>query len=281
MSTEIFLAVLGAAILHASWNALVKFGGDRFVAISLMAIFSGVISLAGIFFVGLPSTAALPWLLLSVLFHTGYCLFLSKAYELADFGQIYPIARGVAPLLSALLSWLVLSEIPRPLALLGTVILVSGVIMMAFDGRRGPDKLDVRAIVCALVTAGFTACYTLSDGAGSRASVEPLSYILWLFMFNGLAMFCLLWITRRAIVFREIRSHWRHGTLGGAMQLLSYGIVIWAMKSTPIALVAALRETSVLFAMIISVWMLKEQPSKLRILASAIIMAGVAVTKFG
>lgn len=281
MSSEIFLAVLGAALLHASWNALVKFGSDRFVAISLMAIFSGIISLIGILFVGFPSLSALPWLLLSVAFHTGYCLFLSKAYEQAEFGQIYPIARGVAPLLSALLSWLILSEIPRTIALLGTLVLVSGVIMMTFDGRHGPNKLNVRAIIYALITATFTACYTLSDGAGSRASIEPLSYILWLFMFNGLTMFTLLWIMHRNVVFREIRQHWRHGIIGGAMQLLAYGIVIWAMKSTPIALVAALRETSVLFAMVISVWMLKEKPSMLRVIASAVIMAGVVITKFG
>ncbi|MDN0118987.1 DMT family transporter [Yersinia frederiksenii] len=281
MSSEIFLAVLGAALLHASWNALVKFGSNRFVAISLMAIFSGVISLIGVFFVGLPSLSALPWLLLSVVFHTGYCLFLSKAYEQAEFGQIYPIARGVAPLLSALLSWLILSEIPRTVALLGAVVLVSGVIMMTFDGRRGANKLNIRAIIYALITATFTACYTLSDGAGSRASIEPLSYILWLFMFNGLTMFALLWIMHRKVVFREIRQHWRHGLIGGAMQLLAYGIVIWAMKSTPIALVAALRETSVLFAMVISIWMLKEKPSMLRLIASAVIMAGVVITKFG
>ncbi|MFA3761313.1 DMT family transporter [Yersinia sp. 2544 StPb PI] len=281
MSSEIFLAVLGAALLHACWNALVKFGNDRFVAISLMAIFSGVISLFGIFFVALPSLSALPWLLLSVAFHTGYCLFLSKAYEQAEFGQIYPIARGVAPLLSALLSWLILSEIPRSLALVGAAILVSGVIMMTFDGRRGPDKVNGRAIIYALITATFTACYTLSDGAGSRASIEPLSYIFWLFMCNGIAMFALLWIMHRNVVFRQIRQHWRHGVIGGAMQLLAYGIVIWAMKSTPIALVAALRETSVLFAMIISIWMLKEKPSMLRLIASAIILMGVAVTKLG
>ncbi|PSH16780.1 EamA family transporter [Yersinia pseudotuberculosis] len=280
MSSEIFLAVLGAALLHACWNGLVKFGTDRLVAISLMAIFSGFISLPGIFLVGFPSLAALPWLLLSVVFHTGYCLFLSKAYEKAEFGQIYPIARGVAPLLSALLSWLVLSEIPRPLALLGAFILVFGVIMITFDGRKGV-KLSRKAIIYALITATFTACYTLSDGAGSRASIEPLSYIFWLFMLNGLAMFAVLWLLHRNVIFREIRQHWYHGLIGGTMQLLAYGIVIWAMKSTPIALVAALRETSVLFAMVISVWMLKEKPSGLRLAASLVIMAGVVVTKFG
>ncbi|HIH7843456.1 TPA: EamA family transporter [Yersinia enterocolitica] len=105
--------------------------------------------------------------------------------------------------------------------------------------------------------------------------------MFWLFMSNGIAMFVLLWIMHRNRIFCEIRQHWRHGIIGGAMQLLAYGIVIWAMKSTPIALVAALRETSVLFAMVISIWMLKEKPSILRLIASAIIMAGVAITKFG
>lgn len=281
MDSMVFFAVLGAAILHASWNALVKIGGDRFIALSVIVIFSGIISLAGIFFVDLPSVNALPWLLLSVGFHTGYCLFLSKAYELADFSQIYPISRGVAPLLSALLSWLILAEIPQPVALLGAIILIGGVLMMAFDGRRSSNKMPGKAIVCALITATFTACYTLSDGAGGRVTTDPISYILWLFMLNGLMMFILLWLRHRRIIFREIRKSWRPGIMGGAMQLLAYGVVIWAMKTTPIALVAALRETSVLFAMVISVWMLKERPSRLRIAASAVIMTGVLVTKSG
>ena len=281
MTTFLFLSVLTAALLHAGWNAMVKFGSDRFLGVTLVAVFSGVVALIGLFFVDFPAAESLPWLALSMLFHTGYCLFLSRAYGSGDLGQVYPIARGSAPMLAALLSWMILSEVPPFLGMVGAMLLVSGVLLMAISGRRSASKMSGQTLLYALITAMFTACYTLSDGAGSRASLNPVSYTLWLFAINGVIMAFIFYLKYKSSSWDKIKRHWRPGTIGGIMSLLSYGIVIWAMSQAPIALVAALRETSVLFAMVISVYFLKEPLNKMRILAGLVIVTGVVMTRLG
>lgn len=281
MTTLLFLAVLTAALLHAGWNAIVKFGEDRFLGVALVAVFSGLVSALCLPFFGMPSIDALPWLALSMLFHTGYCLFLSRAYASGDLGQVYPIARGSAPMLAALLSWLILNEIPSRLGMMGATLLVSGVLLMALVGRKNTIKMSGQTLLYALVTAMFTASYTLSDGAGARASLNPIAYTLWLFAINGIVMTLILFARYRSSGWPKMRRHWRQGLTGGAMSLLSYGIVIWAMSRAPIALVAALRETSVLFAMMMSVWWLKEPLSHMRVLAGLTIVAGVVLTRLG
>lgn len=281
MTTSLFLSVLAAAFFHASWNAIVKFGSDRFLGVVLVAFFSGVISIVGLFFVELPAKESLPWMFLSMFFHTGYCLFLSQAYGSGDFGQVYPIARGSAPILAALLSWAILDESPPLLAMFGALLLVSGVLLMAFSGRKTAAKMSWQALIYALITATFTALYTLSDGAGARASLNPVSYTLWLFAINGAILTVIMCIRYRASSWASIRQHWKPGFIGGIMSLLSYGIAIWAMSQAPIALVAALRETSVLFAMVISVYFLKEPLNKMRITAALVIVCGVIITRLG
>lgn len=281
MTTSLFLSVLAAAFFHASWNAIVKFGSDRFLGVVLVAFFSGVISIVGLFFVELPAKESLPWILLSMFFHTGYCLFLSRAYGIGDFGQIYPIARGSAPILAALLSWIILDESPPLLAMFGAILLVSGVLLMAFSGRKTAAKMSGQALFYALITAMFTALYTLSDGAGARVSLNPVSYTLWLFAVNGAILTVIMCMKYRASSWGRIRQHWKLGFIGGIMSLLSYGIAIWAMSQAPIALVAALRETSVLFAMVISVYFLKEPLNKMRITAALVIVCGVIITRLG
>lgn len=281
MTTFLFLSVLAAALLHAGWNALVKFGPDRFLGVALVAIFSGLISTIGLFFVELPALGALPWLALSMLFHTGYCLFLSRAYASGDLGQVYPIARGSAPLLAALLSWLILKEVPPLLGMVGAVLLVSGVLLMAVSGRKTASAMSRTTLVYALITAMFTASYTLSDGAGSRASLNPISYTLWLFSINGWIMGLILYWKYKSSSWQRIKAHWQPGMIGGTMSLISYGIAIWAMSHAPIALVAALRETSVLFAMVISVYFLKEPLSRMRAISGLVIVTGVIITRLG
>ncbi|MFB2865132.1 EamA family transporter [Aeromonas sp. MdU4] len=279
MSTTVFFAVLLAALLHASWNALVKIGEERLVGISLIALFSGLIAAVALLPMGLPSQAELPWLSLSILLHTGYCLFLSHAYSQGDFGQIYPLARGSAPLLAMVLSAMLLGDHPGHGGMVGACVLVIGVLLMAWRG--GPQRLSAKATRAALITALFTAAYTLSDGAGARASGEPVRYTLWLFACTGLVMLLVLIIHQRRNAWRQIRRHAVAGITGGTMSLIAYGIVIWAMTQAPIGVVAALRESSVLFAMLLSVWLLKEPLGRARITAAAIITAGVLMTRLG
>ncbi|MGY0156302.1 EamA family transporter [Edwardsiella tarda] len=280
MTTAVFIAVLFAALLHASWNVLVKGGADRFVSVALVALFAGLTALPL-----LPLCAALPaaawyWLALSVLVHTAYSLFLSRAYSHGDLGQMYPLARGCAPLLVMLLSLLLLRETPSFLATAGALILIGGVLLMALRGAsRRP--LSGAALRDALLSALCTAGYTLTDGAGARAAGDALGYTLWLFALNGGVMLVWLWQRQGARTGYLIRSTWRRGLAGGAMSLLAYGIVIWAMTQAPIGIVAALRESSVLFALLLSARLLHEPLGRARVTAALVILCGVLLTRLG
>ncbi|PHM66266.1 membrane protein [Xenorhabdus stockiae] len=281
METLVLFAVLGAALLHASWNAVIKVSADRFLGIALIAFFSGLISTLGLLWVGLPTISSLPWLILSCVLQIGYCLFLSRSYEMGDLNQIYPIARGCAPLITALLSWIILQETLPPLAMLGVGLIIVGVIFIAFPYGKKSLRLDRRALIAAITTSVFTACYTLVDGVGARASDNALTYILWLFAVYGWVMGGMMYFKYRNTVRQSIRQYWKPGLLGGFMQLVSYGIAIWAMSHVPIVLVAALRETSILFAMLLSVFILREPFSKMRLLACVVIVSGVVGMKLG
>ncbi|ELX8379189.1 EamA family transporter [Providencia vermicola] len=279
MTTTILLAVLFAAFCHACWNALVKFGNDRFFGLVMIAFFSGVLTLPALFLLGLPPVNALPWLTLSVIFHIGYTYFLSQAYTHGDLGQIYPISRGSAPLITALLSLIIFNEMLSLSGFLGILLIISGVVIIAFAGKKFTFNIKGKALFYALCTAFFTACYTLSDGQGSRASEDPIIYTLWLFLLNGIVLIIPGIIKYKTTLFQGIRQYWRSGVMGGLMQLISYGIAIWAMSQASIVLVAAIRETSVLFAMFLSIVFLKEKFNMMRIIACLVILSGVLLAK--
>ncbi|WP_040691803.1 EamA family transporter [Providencia burhodogranariea] len=281
MTTSVLLAVLFAAFCHASWNALVKFGNDRFFGLIMISFFSGVLAIPALFWLGLPSMNAMRWLMLSVIFHIGYTYFLSQAYTHGDLGQIYPISRGSAPLITALLSVLIFNEVISLTEFIGILLIISGVIIIAFAGRKFTLNIKGKALFYALCTAFFTACYTLSDGHGSRTSEDPIVYTLWLFLLNGIVLMAPGIMKYRATLFQGIKQYWRTGLLGGLMQLISYGIAIWAMSQAPIVLVAAIRETSVLFAMFLSIVFLKERFNMMRVIACIVILAGVLLAKLG
>lgn len=279
MTTYVLLAVLFAAFCHATWNALVKFGNDRFFGLIMISFFSGVLTIPALFWFGLPSPEAIHWLVLSVLFHIGYTYFLSQAYAHGDLSQVYPISRGSAPLITALMSAVLFNELIPFMGLLGILLIITGVVLIAFAGRRFTLNIKGKALLFALCTAFFTACYTLSDGHGARASEDPVVYTLWLFLLNGIVLTIPGIMKYRSSLFLGIRQYWRSGLLGGLMQLLSYGIAIWAMSQAPIVTVAAIRETSVLFAMFLSIVFLKEKFNTMRVIACIVILLGVLMAK--
>ncbi|MEQ4675712.1 EamA family transporter [Providencia vermicola] len=281
MTTYVLLAVLFAAFCHATWNALVKFGNDRFFGLVMISFFSGVLAIPAIFWLGLPSPQAMHWLALSVLFHIGYTYFLSQAYTHGDLSQIYPISRGSAPLITALLGAVLFNEFIPLIGFIGILLIISGVLLIAFAGRKFQLNIKGKALTFALCTAFFTACYTLSDGHGARASEDPVVYTLWLFLLNGIVLTVSGIIKYRTTLVLGIQQYWRSGLLGGLMQLVSYGIAIWAMSQAPIVMVAAIRETSVLFAMFLSIVFLKEKFNLMRVLACIVILSGVLLAKLG
>ncbi|WP_084304761.1 EamA family transporter [Phytopseudomonas flavescens] len=277
METSVFLMVIASATLHAGWNALLKIGLDRFLTASLMQIGAAAVAVLALPWVALPNAAAWPWIVLSALLHIGYNVFLSRAYRYGDLGQVYPISRGSSPLLVAGLSVLLLGETLPAGQLLGLAVLVAGIWLMAIRGGSG--EANGGLLFSALMTALFIAGYTLSDAAGARVNGDPLAYSLWLFTVNGAVMALVILGQRGPGIVRELGPHWRAGLLGGSMSMLAYSIVIWAMTQAPVALVSALRETSVVFALLIGCLWLKESLPPIRLLACLIIVAGVATLK--
>jgi drug/metabolite transporter (DMT)-like permease len=279
MPLSVFLIVLLAAALHAGWNALVKVKLDPFLAMTLIANACAIIAAPLLMITGLAQAAAWPWIFASIIIHLGYYLFLAQAYRLADMSQIYPIARGAAPLMTATVSLVVVRD---PITLggaIGVVCLAIGVVLISLRGQRklaAPSKL---AVLCALATAATICAYTVVDGVGARAAGDANAYAATLFALDGWPMLALcLW--RYGIAgTRPALNFILPGMAGGAMSLTAYWIVIWAMTVAPIALVAALRETSVLFGGLIAIVFLKEPATPIRAIAAALILAGLAAMR--
>lgn len=278
METYVFAAVLFAAACHAGWNAVLKIGLDPFGGTTLIALGAAAFAVPLLFFVEFPPPPVWPWIAASVALHLFYYIGLCEAYRAGDMGQVYPIARGSAPLMTALIATFVLHENPGLFGWAGIIVLAIGIFLISF---RGGDKqgLNTRAVGFALFTAATIACYSIVDGAGARLSGNAFAYSVALFVFDGLGMTLLALVWRGPRIIAEIAPFWRSGLLGGGLSFLAYAIVIWAMTKAPIALVAGLRETSVLFGSAIAVIVLREKLRPMRIIAACIIVAGLILMR--
>jgi drug/metabolite transporter (DMT)-like permease len=279
MDAIVFFAVLAAAAMHASWNALVKTGLDRTTSILLLSLIQSAISLLLLPFFALPLMASWPWIALSALLHTGYKIFLIRAYAHGDLSQVYPLARGSAPLIVALVGVIALSEGLTPSKVAAVILIGLGVIAMSM--RAGAvEAMPRKALIFALGTACFTASYTLVDGIGARLSSTASGFTLWMFVGDGILMTIYALFVRGRGLFSQAHENLGSGFAAGALSLGSYWIAIWAFTLAPIALVAALRETSVLFAMLIAVLWLGEKAGPQRWIAAALIVCGVILIRF-
>ena len=235
METFVFLAVLFAAACHAGWNALIKVGLDPLSTTTLISVGSGIVALAFAPLVGMPASAAWPWLLASVVIHLVYFASLIESYRTGDLGQVYPIARGSAPLMTAAVTSIVVGEQLSALGWMGIIVLVAGVLLLSAHGGRQLAEIDRRAIGFALFTALTICAYSVVDGIGARLSANPNGYSVWLFI--GIAVVMVPYALYRdgRDVIPAMRRFWLRGFAGGALQVLSYGIAIWAMTVAPIA----------------------------------------------
>jgi len=281
MDAHVFALVLFAAACHAGWNAVIKFGLDPFTSTSLIAIAAGLVAAPFIFVVGVPIAAAWPWLIASVVLHIGYYIGLTEAYRAGDMGQVYPLARGSAPLLTAIVSVAFVGEVLTPLAYSGIALLAAGVFLISMRGSRDAGRLNRRAVGFALFTACTICGYSIVDGVGARTSGNAHAYAVMLFVCDGLAMLVIALWRRGAALATGLAGHWRSAFAGGALSLAAYWIAIWAMTVAPIAMVAALRETSVLFGAAIAVIVLREPLRAGRIVAAVMIVAGLALIRLG
>lgn len=279
MENFVFLAVLFAAACHAGWNALIKVGLDPLSTTTLISLGAGLVALALVPLVGVPAWAAWPWLIASVVVHLCYFASLIESYRTGDLGQVYPIARGSAPLMTAAATTVFIGEKLSLIGWTGILSLVAGVLLLSARGGRELAEVDRRAIGFALFTALTICAYSVVDGIGARLSANPNAYSLWLFI--GIAVVMLPYAIYRdgPEVIPAMQRFWRRGLAGGALQLLSYGIAIWAMTLAPIAIVATLRETSVLFGAVIAVVVLKEPLRAARIVAACLIVCGLILIR--
>ncbi len=271
MTLSIAAIVLFAALLHASWNALLRGGSDRLWSMTIMGIATSIACAALLPFLPMPHRASWPYLVGSAVLHIGYNLFLIRAYRSGDFGSAYPIARGSSPLLVTLGAATAAGESPSAAGIAGILMVSGGIISLAFRGRRLPEA----GIFYALGTGVFIAAYSVTDGIGGRLSGTPAAYTLWLCLLWGLTAAPVYWLRRRDNhLWRGARATGLAG-LGGVVSLLAYGIVIFAMTRAPMGSVSALRETSVLFAVLLGRLFFAEPLSVRRIVSALVIVAGV------
>ena len=277
MSTFVLLAVLGAAFLHALWNSLVKTGASRLGAMVVLSLCEVPIGLAVALFRDAPAPHILPWVAASGFVHFCYKFFLAQAYARGDLSRVYPIARGSAPLVVALASGLFLADVVTVTEFAGIAVLGLGILLMAQGVfAHGENR---RLIPFALGSAAATAAYTLIDGQGARIAGDAVGYVAWVFVVDG-AGFALGMLAWKGVdVLPRSRQPWAIGALAGAASYGAYAISVWAMTVAPIALVAALRETSILFAVLIGWLAFGERMTRGKAMAALVIVAGVIVTR--
>jgi drug/metabolite transporter (DMT)-like permease len=278
LTPGVTLAVLGAALLHAAWNAMLKGGRDTTLDMALVVAGSSLVVVPLLPFVPLPAPASWPYIGASVVIHIGYYTALVGTYRAGDLSHGYPLMRGVAPLLVAGFGAAVLGELPGVWMWLGILFISGGVIGIAFVG--GASFLhNKRATAWALTNAALIAAYTLVDGTGVRLAGSTASYAVWMFFLDGFPYVLIIAWLRRGELLPYTRRNWHRGLAGGAFSVAAYAIALWAMTRAPIAAVAALRETSVIFAAILGAWLLKEPFGPARLAGAAAVAAGVIALK--
>jgi drug/metabolite transporter (DMT)-like permease len=268
---------LGAALLHATWNAVVKGSGDRLLLLAAITVICQLLGGAFVPFVVAPERASWPFIAASLMLHGGYYVFLLQAYRVGDLSHVYPLARGLSPLLVTAGSALFAQEFLPASALAGVVLASAGISALAFERGIG-WAADRRPLLFALGTSVFIAAYTLVDGVGVRLSRHPFGYIAWLYMLDGFGIAVIAGYLRWGQLARFVRGEWTTSLGGGIAAALAYGLVVYAMNFGAMALVSALRETSVVFAALIGTVFLHERLTWRRIVSAGIIAGGLVLT---
>ncbi len=277
MTATVFFAVLGAALLHALWNALLRVGTSRVAAMMVLSAGQGAIGLLIVLLHDWPSAGVWPWILASGLIHTGYQTFLAFAYEHGDLSRVYPLARGTAPMLTLLVGVLWLSETVDATEAAGIIVLGTGILLLARGVWTSGES--VRMVPYAFGSACATAGYTLTDGIGARIEGDPVLYLGWVMLVAGIVFALTMYGLRGQASIPRNPKVWALGSIGAIASYSAYAVVVWAMTKAPIPLVAALRETSILFAVLIGWIVFRERMTANKIVSAAMIAAGVLLTR--
>ena len=276
MTWSVLFIVLLGALLHASWNALVKSSTDKTLDTALIHVLCSLLALPVCLYVGPPSPESWPYILASLVVHVGYYFALAGAYKHGDLGLTYPLMRGTAPMLVALASMAVLGEALTPWGWLGVVLICGGVLLLGSGAALVQNR---KAVLFALSNAVLIAIYTVVDAQGARLSGNVAQYVALLFALDGWPFALMVFMQRKGQVWPYVRQRWPVAAGGAVASLGSYAIALWAMTLAPVAMVAALRETSILFAVLIGWLFFAEKISRAKALAALVIIFGVLLTR--
>ncbi|MHC5306843.1 EamA family transporter [Bartonella sp. LJL80] len=281
MSGLMVLVVLSAALMHAGWSILVKLNGHATLNTTAFMAGSAFLALLGLPFVDFPTMASMPFMLVSIAIQITYMALVGIIYQRGDISQSYPIMRGMPPLFIALVSGPLIGESLTWRGWIGILLISFGVCVLALEALRRAGRIDAAVLPLTFVNAVLVACYTVLDGIGIRISGSPSGYILWIFFLIGAprVAYALLQQERRTVFVTYITRYWWLGILGGMLSLGAYGLALWAMTFLPVAVVAALRETSILFAIILSFVVLREKIGLARMIAAVFIVCGVIAVR--
>jgi len=278
MSLSVMVVVLFAALLHAAWNFLVKRTGDQHQSMCAVVLGHTPFAAAALWLAPLPGPDALPLLLTGAVLHTGYQLFLLASYRIGDLSQVYPLARGVAPLMVTGVSITLLDLHLSGAELTAVGVIAAGIMSLALV-RRSDGLRNGPAAGLAAITGGFIAGYSLVDGLGARAAGTALGYYGCLSILNAVIFAVIMRVIRPGVVRRVVCEHWRFAIGAGGASFLAYAMATWAFTVAPIALVTALRETSIVFALLLGVVVLKERMDLMKVLATACTLVGIGLMR--
>ena len=279
IETHVLLIVLFAAALHATWNALVKGASDKLVSMTAVVLGHVPFALLALLFVPLPDAASIPYIVGGAALHVGYQLFLYWAYRQGDLTQVYPIARGTAPLIVAACSVLVFREALTTLQLVAITTIGCGIMSLVLV--RGSQGLyNPGGAALALITGCFVAGYSMVDGYGARAAGTPVGFYAWETILNAGAFALIVATTSPGVLRTTIRSHKKIIAIGGGASFVAYALVVWAFTQAPIAVVTALREISIVFALLIGVFFLRERLSLPKLVSAMLTMLGALMLRF-
>ena len=278
MPLSVFIAVILAAFLHAVWNAMVKKEDDKYMSLTAVVLGHVPISIIVIFLTPLPSVQSIPYIFISAIFLSGYEWCLLSAYRLEDYTKVYPIARGTSPIFIVIFALFLFNVNISKLELMGILVISFGIIILGFQSIK--TFKNYSAIAYALCTGLFISCYSITDGYGGRVSASPLSYTAWLMILNAVIFSILLTIMRKpGVVKKVLKEGKKIFFIGGTLSYTVYGTIVWAFTHASVPLVAALRETSIIFALLIGNLFLKEKFTFLKMMAVLTIFFGVIVLK--
>ncbi len=279
MPIHVLVVILSAAFLHATWNYFVKRSGDKHRSMSSVVLGHAPAALAVIVLTPMPHADSYPYIVAGAMLHTGYQMFLLNSYRFGNLSSVYPIARGIAPLLVASFSIFVLEVDFGGSQLLAIAFIALGLISLAFGGTKGV-KESWHGSILAIVTGSFIASYTLVDGLGARQAGNAVGFYGWLSTINALIFSVIMKWSKPGLIRTTVLTDWRTTLFLGSISFLAYSLAIWAFTMAPIALVAALREISIVFALFLGIFFLKEKVTAIKMFAILIIVSGVMLLRF-